>query len=74
MNDSATITVSDRGAFRVKELAEYVGISTQTIARMAKAGTMPRGVKIGRIRIWPKVQIDKWLADGCQCKRNKANV
>lgn len=46
--------------FTVEEIAEYLGITTDTVYRKARTGEIP-AVRIGRIWRFPKDVIDGWL-------------
>lgn len=41
------------------------GISIRHVFRMADAGLMPWGVKIGARRMWNLAEIAEWIRSGC---------
>lgn len=46
---------------RVQELCEYLRIKDPTLYEWIRKGTIPSGFKIGKIRLWEKSVIDKWI-------------
>jgi excisionase family DNA binding protein len=52
-----------------KEVAERLGCSWRHVLRMADAGLMPWGMKIGRLRRWNLGEIDAWIERGCPTVR-----
>lgn len=49
----------------VKQVAELMECSPQTVARLAKRGDMPAGVKLTpRIRRWPLSEITNYIGGG----------
>jgi len=49
----------------VNDVATIAACSPQTVRRLADAGKMPLPVKLGRLRRWPRVAIEEWIAEGC---------
>jgi excisionase family DNA binding protein len=49
-----------------REVAAIVGCSERTVYRLADAGKMPFGVKLGAMRRWDLNQIEQWIEDGCK--------
>ena len=48
---------------RWREVAPIIGCSRMTIARMEKAGTFPRPIRIGNGSVgWLKHEVEDWLA------------
>lgn len=48
---------------RVKDLAEYLGVTRQTIRAMHLRGELPKPVIItGQIKAWRQSEIDQFLA------------
>jgi predicted DNA-binding transcriptional regulator AlpA len=45
-----------------RDAAEYLGIATQTLAKLRWAGTSPPYFKIGRQVVYKRVELDGWLA------------
>lgn len=52
--------MKNNNMFNVEEVAEYLGITPDTVYRKARTGEIP-GVRIGRIWRFPKDVIDDWL-------------
>lgn len=48
----------------VDDLARELRTSAKTIRRMDAAGRLPRAVKIGRGKRWPRATIVAWIAAG----------
>jgi excisionase family DNA binding protein len=48
----------------VDDLARELRTSAKTIRRMDAAGRLPRAVKIGRAKRWPRETIIRWIAAG----------
>lgn len=49
-----------------KQLASKLGCSWRTVYRMADAGQIPFGIKIGALRRWDAIEIDRWIAEGAK--------
>lgn len=56
----------DRALLAVGDVAALLGCSESHVWRMADAGKMPRPVKLGQLRRWPRQVVDGWIADGCK--------
>jgi excisionase family DNA binding protein len=50
----------------VKEVGRLLGCSWRTVLRLADAGRIPWGVKLGALRRWDLRQIEDFIAGGCQ--------
>ncbi len=48
---------------RVREAAEYVGLSKSTLDKLRCFGGGPRYLKLGRAVVYAKSDLDAWLAD-----------
>lgn len=46
----------------VGQVADALGISQRTVWRMASAGEIPPGIRIGRAVRWPAESIKAWIA------------
>jgi len=55
------ITIA-REVISVKEVAKYLGITPDTVYRMARRGEIP-AVRVGRCWRFPKVFIEQWLKE-----------
>lgn len=51
--------------YTAKELARELRTSVKTIRRLDQSGRLPRGIKIGHGRRWPRQTIVRWIAAGC---------
>jgi hypothetical protein len=47
-------------------VAEKFGCSWRTVLRLADAGCIPWGFKIGSLRRWDLAELDAFIADGCK--------
>ncbi|MDA0917966.1 MAG: helix-turn-helix domain-containing protein [Planctomycetota bacterium] len=60
----------DTALLSVDEVSTYLTCSTRHVRRLADAGAMPRPVKLGTLVRWRRVDIERWVADGCpRCDR-----
>jgi excisionase family DNA binding protein len=60
----------DAALLDVEAVAKLLSCSTRTVRRMADSGQMPRPVKIASLARWRRVDVERWLADGCpRCDR-----
>jgi predicted DNA-binding transcriptional regulator AlpA len=50
----------------VKDVGRLLGCSWRTVLRLADAGRIPWGVKLGALRRWDLQQIEDFVAGGCQ--------
>lgn len=53
-----------------RELAEYLGISQQSVQNFAKRGELPQGIKIGDCRRWNIAEVDFYLKNKKEGNRN----
>jgi excisionase family DNA binding protein len=63
---AAAAAVPTRRLLDVHDLAAMLGISWRTALRLADAGKMPRGLKLGALRRWDREEIEEWIARGCK--------
>jgi len=63
--DNGLREISDRQMYDAEQLAELLNCSSRHVRRMALTGRMPKGVKFGLLRRWPRKQINEWLNAGC---------
>jgi excisionase family DNA binding protein len=54
----------------VRQVAKQLGCSWRTVLRLADAGRIPRGVKLGSLRRWDQRQIDDFIDKGCKPVRS----
>lgn len=58
-------TANPTSLLDVDAVAKMLGCSTRHVRRMADYGAMPRPVKLGRLIRWRRVELDRWLDQGC---------
>jgi excisionase family DNA binding protein len=51
-------------------VAKLLNCSERHVYRLADAGRIPRPIKLGALVRWNRVQVEKWLADGCPATRS----
>ncbi len=49
-----------------KQVGLRLGCSSRHALRLADAGLMPWGVKIGALRRWDAAELESWIANGCK--------
>jgi excisionase family DNA binding protein len=49
----------------VRTVAELLHCSERHVYRLADAGRIPKQIKLGALVRWRRVEIEKWLSDGC---------
>lgn len=48
------------------QAAQACGMSRSTFDKLTAAGRIgPRPVEIGKLRLWPRVELEAWAAAGC---------
>lgn len=52
--------------FNAFDLSRRYKCSVRHILRMADAGRMPWGTKLGALRRWSRASIEEWEAGGCK--------
>ena len=57
-----TFTNAMRRMFRTEDAANYVGLSSSTLAKLRLAGDGPQYIKIGKSVVYDPVDLDAWLA------------
>lgn len=65
MTESTIAAVSPR-LLTAKQVAEMLGCSWRTVLRLADAGRIPFGVKLGALRRWDSQELAAFLAGGCR--------
>jgi predicted DNA-binding transcriptional regulator AlpA len=71
---TATAAMSTRRLLDVHDVAALMRCSWRTVLRLADAGKLPWGVKIGGLRRWDSVVIDSYIANGCPPVRGAAGT
>lgn len=60
----------DTALLSVDDVSTYLTCSTRHVRRMADSGAMPRPIKLGSLVRWRRLDIERWIADGCpRCDR-----
>jgi excisionase family DNA binding protein len=44
-----------------KEIAGFLGCSPKHVRRLSDQGKLPKPVRVGRLRRWPRQAIEQWL-------------
>lgn len=55
-----------RRLLAVKQVGDRLGCSWRHVLRLADAGKMPMGLKLGALRRWDADELERWVADGCK--------
>ena len=55
-----------RRMFTTKQVGERLGCSWRHVLRLADAGKMPAGLKLGALRRWDADELERWIAGGCK--------
>jgi predicted DNA-binding transcriptional regulator AlpA len=55
----------------VKDVGRLLGCSWRTVLRLADAGRIPWGVKLGALRRWDLKELEDFIAGGCQPARRR---
>ena len=55
----------------IKEVAKLVNFSTRKIQRWKSMGWFPKPIEIGGNVRWRRVDIERWVADGCPKPDNR---
>lgn len=51
-------------------LAQYLGISRNTVHSFAKRGILPQGIRLGHSRRWSISEVKQWLNQSSDKKEN----
>jgi excisionase family DNA binding protein len=63
-------TAPDTALLSVDDVSTYLTCSTRHVRRLADSGAMPRPLHLGSLVRWRRVDIERWIADGCpRCDR-----
>jgi excisionase family DNA binding protein len=54
-----------------QEVAELLGCSWRTVLRLADAGKIPWGVKLGSLRRWDQQELEQFIEGGCKPLRRQ---
>ena len=65
----ATPPVEEVRLLDVNAVARFLSCSARHVYRLADSGRMPRPEKLGALVRWDRIELEKWLADGCpECR------
>jgi len=67
---TAQIAEPSRRLIDTKEVGRRLGCSWRTVLRLADAGKIPFGVKLGALRRWDAVELDAFIAGGCKSPKS----
>lgn len=56
---------TDEALIDARCIAKKLACSERTVYRLADAGQMPWGLRLGALRRWRAVEFDQWVRDGC---------
>lgn len=56
-----------------EEVAEYLGVSPQSVYNWSKSGKLPAPIKIGRLARWRKSDIDNFIESNGTTPQNKSS-
>jgi excisionase family DNA binding protein len=62
----ADLSASQPQLVDVGDVAALLKTSKRHVIRMADSGSMPWGIKLGRLRRWILDEVATWIADGCK--------
>ena len=65
----ATPPVEEVRLLDVNAVARFLSCSARHVYRLADSGRMPRPQKLGALVRWDRLELEKWLADGCSTCR-----
>jgi excisionase family DNA binding protein len=71
-NSAVTAQPTPRRLVGAREVAGLLGCSWRTVLRLADAGRIPWGVKLGSLRRWDLREIEDFIAAGCKLVRGTA--
>jgi len=49
----------------IDDVAKLLGVSGRHVRRLVDMGKCPPPVRLGRSCRWPRVTVERWIADGC---------
>jgi predicted DNA-binding transcriptional regulator AlpA len=65
-NLSTAAATPTRRLISAQQVGELLGCSWRSVIRLADAGKMPAGLKIGALRRWDVRCVEEWIAGGCK--------
>lgn len=75
MSHIESISAAPRRLVSAKEAGAILGCSWRTVLRLADAGKIPVGFKLGSLRRWDAADLDEFIRGGCKpLSRKKGGV
>lgn len=69
-SDLQAAETEGRQLLDAKAIGRKLACSVRHVFRLADAGAMPFGMKLGALRRWDSRQIDEWICGGCKAVRS----
>ena len=66
MSLAQAIQIGNRRLGDAKAVGRVLGLSWRTVYRLADAGKIPQGYKLGTSRRWDLSEIEAFIAGGCK--------
>jgi excisionase family DNA binding protein len=66
MSDAQGIPERTSRLGNAKAVGRMLDLSWRTVYRLADAGKLPAGFKIGASRRWNLAEVESWVANGCK--------
>lgn len=63
---TTTAVESARRLIDAKQTGQFLGISWRTVLRLADAGKIPPGYKLGALRRWDLDELHQFINNGCK--------
>jgi excisionase family DNA binding protein len=63
--------VLTRRLIDAREAGRILGCSWRTVLRLADAGKIPWGCKLGALRRWDAAELEAFIRDGCKPPKTK---
>lgn len=67
-----TATANNAVFISIDDVANMLDCSTRHVRRLADWGRIPKPVKLGAILRWIKADLERWVQDGCPCRKSGA--
>ena len=65
MAESASTAPNSPLAVRAAEAARLIGVKSRHFRALDSSARLPRGLRLGRAKIWRVDELRAWLAAGC---------
>jgi excisionase family DNA binding protein len=66
MSSSVQTAPPARRLINAKAVGHLLGCSWRTVLRLADAGKIPQGHKLGALRRWDMAEVEAFIASGCK--------